>query len=242
MTNTLNFTKLLTLTGLLGTALMGGLFFAFGTAVMGSLQRMPAGQGAAAMNLINVRIQNPLFLLIFMGTALVCVALGIIAFVKDTPGKWWLVAGAALYLVGVIVLSFAVNIPLNDKLATFDPDSAAGATQWANYLAKWNPANNLRTLACALGVIAFGLALAAGAGTSSTAGSPISTQTVRGTQTAHGSEIGRGTETAGGGGAYPGSRVAGAPQYGSVQANQFQLPNPGWQTPEQVAPRPESWQ
>src|SRR3954454_1546434 len=120
MSNTLNFTKLLTLTALVGTALMGGVFYAFGTAVMGSLQRMPAGQGAVAMNLINARIQNPLFLLIFMGTALVCVALGIIALVKDTPGKWWLVAGAALYLVGVIVLSFAVNIPLNDKLATFD--------------------------------------------------------------------------------------------------------------------------
>jgi uncharacterized membrane protein len=110
------------------------------------------------MNLINVRIQNPLFLLIFMGTALVCVALGIIALVKDSPGKWWLVAGAALYLVGVIVLSFAVNIPLNDKLAAIDPNSAAGAAEWTKYLANWNPANNLRTLASALAVIAFGLA------------------------------------------------------------------------------------
>jgi uncharacterized membrane protein len=40
-------------------------FYAFSTAIMGSLQRMPTGQGAAAMNLINARIQNPLFLLIF---------------------------------------------------------------------------------------------------------------------------------------------------------------------------------
>ncbi|QNE19776.1 DUF1772 domain-containing protein [Kribbella qitaiheensis] len=159
----MNLTKILTLAALVGTALMGGVFFAFGTAVMGSLQRMPAGQGAAAMNLMNVRIQNPLFLLIFMGTALVCVALAIIAFVQNSPGKWWLVGGAALYLIGVIVLSFAVNIPLNDKLATFDPTSAAGAADWLNYLAKWNPANNVRAIACALGVIAFGLALASGA-------------------------------------------------------------------------------
>ncbi|ADB35956.1 conserved hypothetical protein [Kribbella flavida DSM 17836] len=156
-------TRILTLAALLGTALMGGVFFAFGTAVMGSLQRMPAGQGATAMNLINVRIQNPLFLLVFVGTALVCLALAVLAFVRDTPGRWWLVAGAALYLIGVVVVSFAINIPLNDQLAAVDPASAAGAAEWSAYLAKWNPANNLRAVACALGVLAFGLALAGGA-------------------------------------------------------------------------------
>ncbi|GAA1565154.1 DUF1772 domain-containing protein [Kribbella sancticallisti] len=161
-------TKVLTLAALVGTALMGGLFFAFGTAVMGSLQRMPAGQGAAAMNLINVRIQNPLFLLFFVGTAFVCLALAVLGFVRDSPGKWWLLAGSALYLVGVIVLSFAVNIPLNDQLAAVDPASAAGAAEWQNYLAKWNPTNNVRAIACALAVLAFGLALASGSGNQNT--------------------------------------------------------------------------
>jgi uncharacterized membrane protein len=155
-------TRILTLGALVGTGLMGGLFFAFGTAVMSSLQRMPAGQGATAMNLINVRIQNPLFLLVFLGTALVCLALGVLGFVQDTPGKWWLLAGAALYLVGVMVVSFAINIPLNDRLAAVDPKSAAGATEWLNYLARWNPANNLRAVACALAVVAFGLSLHSG--------------------------------------------------------------------------------
>jgi uncharacterized membrane protein len=164
----MNVTKILTLAALGGVGLMSGLFFAFGTTVMSSLERMPPGQGATAMNLINVRIQNPLFLLIFLGTALVCLALAVLAFVRDSPGRWWLLAGAALYLVGVMVLSFAVNIPLNDKLAALDPSSAAGAAEWLNYLAKWNPANNLRAAACLLAVIAFGLAL--NAGSSSQAG------------------------------------------------------------------------
>ncbi|NEA36428.1 anthrone oxygenase family protein [Streptomyces sp. SID13031] len=158
----MNLTKILILVGLVGSALMGGLFFAFGTSVMSSLQRMPAGQGATAMNLINVRIQNPLFLLVFCGTALVCVALAILGFVKDSPGKWWLLAGSLLYLVGVIVVSFAVNIPLNDQLAAVDPNTAAGAAEWLNYLAKWNPANNLRAITSTLAVVAFALALHAG--------------------------------------------------------------------------------
>jgi uncharacterized membrane protein len=50
------------------------------------------------------------------------------------------------------VISFAINIPLNDGLA-------AGTTDWTAYLAKWNPANNLRAVAGALSVIAFALAL-----------------------------------------------------------------------------------
>jgi len=137
----MNLTKILIVTGLVGSGLMAGVCFTFGTAVMSSLQRMPAGQGATAMNLINVRIQNPLFLLIFTGTALVCVALAILAFVRDTPGKWWLVAGSALYVVGMVIVSFAINIPLNDQLAAVDPNSAAGTAEWLSYLAKWNPAN-----------------------------------------------------------------------------------------------------
>ncbi|MGC5287542.1 DUF1772 domain-containing protein [Micromonospora sp. DT231] len=161
----MNTVKILTLVSLTGTALMGGVFYAFGTAIMGSLQRMPAGQGAAAMNLINVRIQNPLFLLIFLGTALVSLALAVLAFVKDSPGAWWLVGGAALYVVGVMVISFSINIPLNDSLAAVDPTTAAGHTEWANYLAKWNPANNVRAISCTLAVVAFGLALHAGSTT-----------------------------------------------------------------------------
>jgi len=200
----MNLTKILTLAALVGTAMIGGVCFCFGTAIMGSLQRMPGGQGATAMNLINVRIQNPLFLLIFMGTAFVCIALGIIALVKDSPGKWWLVAGAALYLVGVIVVSFAINIPLNDKLAAIDPNSAAGAAEWTKYLANWNPANNVRTLTAALAVIAFGLGLASGTNSTPRSASAHPTQ-------AH-------------------------------HPTQVQLPNPGWQTPPQAAPRPPSWQ
>ncbi|TCN37299.1 putative membrane protein [Kribbella orskensis] len=166
----MNLTKILTLAALGGVGLMSGLLFAFGTTVMSSLERMPPGQGATAMNLINVRIQNPLFLLIFLGTALICLALAVLAFVRDSPGRWWLLAGAALYLVGVIVLSFAVNIPLNDKLAALDPNSAEGAAEWLNYLAKWNPANNVRAVACLLAVIAFGLALNAGSGSQTSSG------------------------------------------------------------------------
>jgi uncharacterized membrane protein len=163
------FTKALTFAALVGTGLVAGLFFAFGTTVMSSLAKLPAGQGAHAMNLINVRIQNPLFLLIFLGTALVSLALAVMSFIGDAPGRWWRLAGAVLYLAGVMVVSFAINIPLNDSLAAVDPNSAAGAAEWQKYLAGWNPSNNLRAVASTIAVACFAFGMTGG---SSTQGAP----------------------------------------------------------------------
>jgi uncharacterized membrane protein len=160
-------TKVLTIAALVGTGLMAGLFFAFGTTVMSSLAKLPAGQGAQAMNIINVRIQNPLFLLIFLSTALVCLALAVISFIGDAPGRWWRLAGAVLYLAGVTVVSFAINIPLNDSLAAVDPNTPAGAAEWQKYLDGWNPSNNLRAVASTIAVAFFALGLAGGSSTQS---------------------------------------------------------------------------
>ena len=55
-----------------GCGLMAGLFFAFSVAVMRALGRLPAAHGMAAMQSINVAILNPLFLSVFLGTALLC--------------------------------------------------------------------------------------------------------------------------------------------------------------------------
>ena len=53
----------------LGSGLIAGLYFAFSTAVMPALANLPEEQGIAAMQKINAAILNPLFLLLFFGTA-----------------------------------------------------------------------------------------------------------------------------------------------------------------------------
>ena len=55
----------------LGSGLVAGLFFGFSTAVMKALARLPPAQGMKAMQDINVVILNPVFLAVFMGTALI---------------------------------------------------------------------------------------------------------------------------------------------------------------------------
>ena len=53
----------------LGSALMAGTFFAFSNFVMPALGKLPAEQGLAAMQSINRVVLNPLFLSVFVGTA-----------------------------------------------------------------------------------------------------------------------------------------------------------------------------
>ena len=151
--------ELTTLLTMLGTGLMGGTFFAFSAAVMPALARLPEGQGATAMNIINLVIVRSPFIPVFMGTALACLALGVAAmFFLNRPAGVWLLAGSLLYLAGGIGVTLAVNVPMNDALAAVDPGSTLGTEIWKGYLASWTPWNTVRALSCLLSTTAFAVA------------------------------------------------------------------------------------
>ena len=145
----------------LGAGLVGGIFFAFSNFVMPGLARIPAAQGVAAMQSINVTVLNPLFFAVFFGTAALCLALAALAIFRGAPGAPWLVVGAALYLAGCILVTMAGNVPLNQALAPLAPDSAAAADLWARYLERWTLWNHVRTAASLAASAAFILALRA---------------------------------------------------------------------------------
>lgn len=150
----------LTLVAALGSGLMAGLFFAFSVSVMGGLARVAPASGIAAMNAINVAIQNAIFFLAFFGTALVCLALTIVAILRlPEPGAGYLLAGGLLYLTGVMAVTIMFNVPLNNALATVDPASAEGAALWARYLSTWTAWNHLRVVAPLGSMACFILAL-----------------------------------------------------------------------------------
>jgi uncharacterized membrane protein len=130
----------------LGSGLVGGIFFAFSTFVMGALARLPAPQGIAAMQSINIVVINPVFMAAFMGTAVLCVIVAVGAlFGWSGPHPTLVLAGAVLYLVGNIVVTMTGNVPLNNALSAVDPASAEGAAVWARYVLNWNLWNHVRT-------------------------------------------------------------------------------------------------
>lgn len=131
----------------LGVGLNAGLFFIFSVCIMGALARLPAEQGIAAMQAINVVILNPWFLLVFMGTAVLALVLAAGGFVYGGPARFYLIAGALLFLGGTILVTMTFNVPMNDALDALQPGSEDAARLWSStYLVDWVRWNHVRTL------------------------------------------------------------------------------------------------
>jgi uncharacterized membrane protein len=142
------FLFVLTLVTAIACGLVAGFFFAFSAGVMKSLARLPAAQGLAAMQSINVVVINPLFMGALFGTALACAVLVVAAFVEwGEAYSVYLLVGGLLYLVGAILLTIVYHVPRNDTLAAFDPNDADAPNRWNRYVRGWTAWNHVRTIA-----------------------------------------------------------------------------------------------
>jgi uncharacterized membrane protein len=151
---------LLTLFAALGSGLIAGAFFAFSSFVMKALSRLPASEGMAAMQSINVVVLNPLFLGVFVGTAAACGVGLVFSFLHwNEPGVVYLLAGSLLYLIGTFLVTMVFNVPLNDALAAVAPSAAEAKELWAGYLDRWTVWNHVRTIAALAAAASFTNAL-----------------------------------------------------------------------------------
>lgn len=144
----------------LGTGIMAGIFFAFSVFVMTALGRLPPPAGIAAMRSINAAILNPLFFVVFFGTAVLCLLAAVAALVEwPLPQAFYLIAGGVLYLVGGLLVTMQCNVPLNLALERGGAESAESALMWLRYLRVWTAWNHVRTVASLAAMAAFILAL-----------------------------------------------------------------------------------
>ena len=154
----------LTFAAALGTGLIAGVFYAFSTFVMKALARQPAAEGMAAMQAINVAVINPMFLGVFLGTAALCAGAVVVSLLRwERPGAAFLLAGAALYLVGTFGVTMAANVPLNNTLAQLTRDNPEAPRRWAGYVSRWTTWNHVRTAAALAAAGSFMIAFRLGA-------------------------------------------------------------------------------
>jgi uncharacterized membrane protein len=154
------FLPTLTLLAALGSGLIAGVFFAFSSFVMKALSRIPAAEGIAAMQSINVVVLNPVFLSVFVGTAAACLIAIVFAWLRwNQPGAGYLLAGGLLYLIGTFLVTVAFNVPRNDVLAAVAPVDPESAKLWAGYVSSWTAWNHVRTVAALAAAASFSLAL-----------------------------------------------------------------------------------
>ncbi len=150
---------------LLGSALVGGVFFAFSSFVMKALAKIPSAEGIAAMQSINVVVINPAFLGAFMGTAVLSLGVSGLALTGwGHPSAWCFLAGAVFYLVGTFLVTMLGNVPLNNQLAAVPATDPAAIKIWEHYLDRWTMWNHLRTASAMLAALLFSLGLFQNAG------------------------------------------------------------------------------
>lgn len=137
-------------------ALVTGLLFGFAIVAMpglGTLDDRTFLGGFRAMDRI-IQNRQPLFMLVWLGSAMAVVAAAAIGWNQTNgPAQTLLIIAAGLYLIGVQGPTAAVNIPLNNRLQAIDPGSMsegelAEARSW--FEARWNRWNRIRTLVAAL--------------------------------------------------------------------------------------------
>lgn len=132
----------------LGSGLVAGTFFIFSVAIMPAFGRLSAAEGAKAMQSINIVILNPAFLGVFLGTAVLSVAIIVLGILRAGQTGWtYLTAASAVYLGGSIFVTMFFNVPLNNTLAAATPETTEGQALWQTYLRTWTLWNHVRTIA-----------------------------------------------------------------------------------------------
>ncbi|MEV7446201.1 DUF1772 domain-containing protein [Streptomyces sp. NPDC091204] len=149
---------------LVSTVLMGlmaGLFFAFDVSVMPGLAAGDERTYVTAMQNFNSAIDgNGIFGMAFVLALLLSAASAVVEFRGGRRGvAVWVGVAAVVYLV-VLMITFSVNIPLNNELA--DAGDAAKLTDFSiveKFKGTWVSTNIVRTLLCTVALTALARAL-----------------------------------------------------------------------------------
>ena len=150
----------LTLLAAIGSGLMAGIFFIFSNTVMHSLAQLESSAGVASMQAINRVILNPMFFILFMGTAVLSLILPVTMLVQGgQAGVWFIVAGSLFYLLGDMLVTILFNVPMNNDLDRVSATGQEAATLWQTYLSRWTWWNHVRTVSALLAMVMFILGL-----------------------------------------------------------------------------------
>jgi uncharacterized membrane protein len=143
----------------LASGLVGGVLYAFSSFVMAGLKRLPAAEGMAAMQSINVAAVKPGLMIPFLGTMIASTAVAITAIADwDETTSIWLLVGSASYVLGTFVMTGTYHVPRNNALAATSADTPEAEAVWSRYLKEWTRWNHYRTLAALTAAALLGIA------------------------------------------------------------------------------------
>jgi uncharacterized membrane protein len=141
----------------LTTGLISGFFYAYACSVTLGLALLPDEQYVEAMQGINATVRNGVFAFGFFG-AVLSLLLALAAHAPRVRSRRFALVALAcvLYIGGGFMVTFLVNVPMNEELARVgEVDPAALARIRAAYEGPWNFWNGVRTVFSSLAFVAL---------------------------------------------------------------------------------------
>jgi len=148
--------------GILFAGAIFGFFYSWTSSVMFGFDAADPRVAIAAMQAVNEEIRNAVFFPAFFLTPIALATAGALFLREGLRQAGLLFIGSAVvYLLGGLILTMAVNVPMNEDLATVAiPDSIEAARLiWHDYSGPWQLWNTVRTVFSGLALLLAALGL-----------------------------------------------------------------------------------
>ena len=139
-----------------------GFFYAWVCSTLWGLDTADPNVAIAAMQAMNANVRNWVFAPVFFGTPVVLAATALVAWVSaERRAAFLFAAGGVLYLVGGMILTITVHVPMNESLALVEAplDAARAQETWQAYSVPWQHWNIVRAVASGIALLLTGLGI-----------------------------------------------------------------------------------
>ena len=143
--------------GVFTTGLISGFFYAYACSVTLGIALLPDEQYVEAMQAINATVRNGVFAFSFFG-AVVFLLLALAVHLPSWRSRRFLLlaVAAVFYIGGGFMVTFLVNVPMNEELARVGEAAPATlARVREGYEGPWNFWNGVRTVFSSLAFLAL---------------------------------------------------------------------------------------
>jgi len=144
----------------IGCGVAAGFFMTFSDLIMPSLEAVEGRAGIEAMQMINIKVNTSVSVSVLWAMVFALPILLVLDLLwAGGVGLPWILSGGALYLLGVLVVSFRVNVPMNNRLEAMDRQEESTQAYWATeFVPRWIRWNSVRTIAATGAAICYAIA------------------------------------------------------------------------------------
>jgi uncharacterized membrane protein len=137
-------------------SLVAGFLIAYAVVVMPGIRSLDDREFIRAFQVMDRVIQNnqPVFVLVWVGSVVAVLAVAVVGIGQlDGTGRLLMILAVLAHILGVQLLTGAINVPLNNRLQALDVDAMSETAQNAarkEFEPRWNRWNTIRTVFASL--------------------------------------------------------------------------------------------